>query len=382
MNWHNDDLIRMKHYHHERLKHVPLQSIIKRYETLIKPRLSAENNDTFNPEKMQRFSIQLMQSLLKDEDIYPCIDLMVKNFCKHHTLTEFEASFAVDFMLMIYLDQLSNDHLIADEHMVQLFLKIQYCDVALLNVIVRNACGYHVIPGYDHLLNWLASDACQVKKIVKFSENDQSMVLKFDQQQDHLNMIHDAALHQQYVEKKLTQAKARYAIGLYGEDRACYQAPMFASPGCAEKRSVHLGLDIFTKSQEPIYAPIPGKVFSIQYNAEKLDYGHTLIMKHKIPGHNISFYTLYGHLSEGTLSLVSAGDKIDAGQKIGYLGDHHENGGWSPHLHFQIITDLLSCEGDFYGACEPSMWYLWQQICPDPSLLLKVNINKGNGVLD
>ena len=35
------------------------------------------------------------------------------------------------------------------------------------------------------------------------------------------------------------------------------------------------------------------------------------------------------------------GQEIEAGQQIGSIGDHAVNGGWAPHLHFQIITDRL-----------------------------------------
>lgn len=369
MNWTNDDLSRIKSFRHQHLITEQLLSIVERYENLIQPRLSVQNNSTFCPAKMHRFSMQLTQALLRGQWVYPSIDLMVKSFAE--PLTEFEASFAIDFMLMTHLDQLSNDHVINDEQMIQLFLKVQYCDLAFLNLIVRNASGFSITTTYGHVMQWLKSDERQIKGIFSFKKEDTSIVLRFDQKQDHLTWIHDAVQHQKYVEKRLTQAKARYAIGLYGEDRACYQAPMFDSPGCAEKRSVHLGLDIFTQAQEPIRAPIEGRVFSLEYNAGKLDYGYTLILIHKIPGHDCSFYTLYGHLSQRTMKQVSLGDKVEAGQIIGYLGDHHENGGWSPHLHFQIIIDLLSCTGDFYGACEPSMWHLWQKICPDPRLLMK-----------
>ena len=37
------------------------------------------------------------------------------------------------------------------------------------------------------------------------------------------------------------------------------------------------------------------------------------------------------------------------GQEIARLGDFPSNGDWPPHLHFQLITDLLDREGDFPG---------------------------------
>ena len=52
------------------------------------------------------------------------------------------------------------------------------------------------------------------------------------------------------------------------------------------------------------------------------------------------------------------------------IGNSDENGGWPPHVHVQIITDMLGREGDFPGVCSRDEWSYWQRICPDPSDLL------------
>ncbi len=64
--------------------------------------------------------------------------------------------------------------------------------------------------------------------------------------------------------------------------------------------------------------------------------------------------------------------EIAAGQRIGTIGDAEVNGGWAPHLHFQIITDRLDQSGEFTGVCQPSLWPVWAQISPDPNLLLRL----------
>ena len=38
---------------------------------------------------------------------------------------------------------------------------------------------------------------------------------------------------------------------------------------------------------------------------------------------------------------------------IARIGTTAENGGWPPHLHFQLITDLLDRHGDFPGVADP-----------------------------
>jgi len=50
--------------------------------------------------------------------------------------------------------------------------------------------------------------------------------------------------------------------------------------------------------------------------------------------HGNGYSTLYGHM---TRYIVSAGDHVDQGQVIGYVG----NTGWStgPHLHFTVYKN-------------------------------------------
>jgi murein DD-endopeptidase MepM/ murein hydrolase activator NlpD len=98
-----------------------------------------------------------------------------------------------------------------------------------------------------------------------------------------------------------------------------------------------------------------------------LDYGHTLILDHG------GFFTLYGHLGGSLPGLCRVGEAVVAGQVVAHLGDWHENGGWAAHLHFQIMTDLLEQRsGNFWGVGHQSLWDLWQAICPDANLILRL----------
>jgi murein DD-endopeptidase MepM/ murein hydrolase activator NlpD len=48
------------------------------------------------------------------------------------------------------------------------------------------------------------------------------------------------------------------------------------------------------------------------------------------------FYLLFGHLA--TENLPKVGDKIKAGEQIGFVGDFDQNGDWFWHLHFQAMS--------------------------------------------
>ena len=47
-----------------------------------------------------------------------------------------------------------------------------------------------------------------------------------------------------------------------------------------------------------------------------------------------------------------------------------ENGNWSPHLHFQIVTDHLGLGGRMRGVGVREQWQVWRAVSPDPSVVL------------
>jgi 4-aminobutyrate aminotransferase-like enzyme len=171
----------------------------------------------------------------------------------------------------------------------------------------------------------------------------------------------------------MSEAGVRIGVGRYDEARMLYTSPLFASGGAwtGERRTVHLGIDLFTEAGSPVFAPIEGEVYAFAHNPAPLDYGHVIILKHRTPdGH--AFYTLYGHLSAESLEGLTAGDPITKGEKIASLGGPGENGGWTPHLHFQLITDPLDSDCDFPGVCRASQREVWQGFSPDPNLILGI----------
>ena len=54
------------------------------------------------------------------------------------------------------------------------------------------------------------------------------------------------------------------------------------------------------------------------------------------------------------------------------MGTAAENGGWAPHVHFQIILDLLDLGADFPGVAYASQRAVWTSLSPDPNLLLGI----------
>lgn len=158
-----------------------------------------------------------------------------------------------------------------------------------------------------------------------------------------------------------------YAGG-YGEDRAIYDTPIFNPPG-EEPRTIHLGIDVFALPGKTVRAPLAGRVHSFQLNDNAKDYGPTIVLEHQ-PEPGLVFFTLYGHLSLDSLDGLQTGRSVVAGQEFARLGSNDENGGWAPHLHVQIILDMMGKAGDFPGVCRKSDAEYWLTLCPDPSRLL------------
>lgn len=162
-----------------------------------------------------------------------------------------------------------------------------------------------------------------------------------------------------------------YGLGAYAEARTVYQTAQFADAASPERRTIHTGIDVFAPAGTPVYAPLAGKVLHLTYQADPLDYGHALILQHEAEG--VTFYTLYGHLAGSLPQLLAVGDQVQPGQLIAHLGDWHENGGWAAHIHFQIMTDMLEqTDGNFFGVGHASLWDVWQAICIDPNLILRI----------
>ncbi len=142
----------------------------------------------------------------------------------------------------------------------------------------------------------------------------------------------------------------------------------------SERRTLHLGLDLFLEAGTPVRAPLDGVVHSFANNAAPFDFGPCVVLEHRVDDAQgpLVFHTLYGHLGLESLVGLRPGGRISAGEPFATLGDAAVNGGWPPHLHLQIVLDMLGARGDFFGSCFPSERDFWLALCPDPNLLARI----------
>lgn len=155
----------------------------------------------------------------------------------------------------------------------------------------------------------------------------------------------------------------------YLEERSFYNTNRFkrTKNGATEFRNIHLGTDFWLPARTPLHMPFDGEVVISHHNDYHKDYGPLLVLAHQIE--ETTFYTLYGHLSIDSLARAPKGKKFQQGELFAYLGNENENGHWVPHLHFQLITDLLGATENYNGVAFPSELARWKTLCPDPDLL-------------
>jgi len=171
----------------------------------------------------------------------------------------------------------------------------------------------------------------------------------------------------------LEAAGVTVGIGRYDEPRLLYTSPLFAAGAgpLDEHRTIHLGIDLFAPAGTAVYAPLEGKIQAFSYNPQPLDYGAVIILEHRT-GEGTPFYTLYGHLAAASLQGLEKGKPIGRGEKLAHFGQPTENGGWTPHVHFQLIVDLLDLDCDFPGVSCASEREIWCSLSPDPNLVLGI----------
>ena len=128
----------------------------------------------------------------------------------------------------------------------------------------------------------------------------------------------DIEAFNRFITDTLIEGNAKAGIGGYLEDRHLYRKSPLFNDGKGEPRSLHLGVDLWTKAGTPVLAPLDGTVHSFQHNDAMLDYGATIILEHDIGG--LRFWTLYGHLSRDSLEGLEEGRSVERGQVIALLG--------------------------------------------------------------
>ena len=273
-----------------------------------------------------------------------------------------------------------------------------------VEAVFRRACGLSPLPTSERLVAWLGrqrfAPVIDAANYTVFDLSVGSPLLSGDERENSAALLDVRLLAQMHA------ASASVGVGRYDEARLIYTAAMFGvlphpSPphigegvgsdipaimgstesapppaggrlgGGGERRTIHLGIDLFAPAGTPVHAPITGSVRAFADNTAAQDYGPVIVLAHTTNDGEI-FYTLYGHLNRESLNGLAVGQAIPAGTSFATLGSAAVNGGWPPHLHFQIVTELLGLDTDFPGVGRASQRVVWKAFCPDPNLILGI----------
>ncbi|MFW8633866.1 aminotransferase class III-fold pyridoxal phosphate-dependent enzyme [Cribrihabitans pelagius] len=251
------------------------------------------------------------------------------------------------------------------------FLEGSSVNAGLINARLRAACGLPVAEGADRVLAFLETERGRFAPLMGQDLGGVPMgslsVENSTWPQDPFHMPPEEA----------ARAGAEFGTGLwlgyYNEPRLIYAEPAFRKGPwkASNRRTVHLAVDGFAPAGTPLYAPLEGTVFAVENRDSHLDYGGVIILRHETPAGD-AFYTLYGHLDPECCGRLTPGDRIARDEAFCRLGDATQNGGWAPHVHFQLALSTQGMESDWPGVADPDELELWHALCPNPAPLLNL----------
>ena len=265
-----------------------------------------------------------------------------------------------------------NDYLLVSQAPAfQLLERMEKINPEIAHFGLRQACGFEPVPGGEAIAAWLAASSGSFASILgRDLRRAPKVFLSMASGAPGVEHAADPQAYSDFLDRYLAENEADIAVGGYLEDRVVYLGDGFAADPDAERRTVHLGLDLFARAGTAVHAPLDGRLVSAQDNAGAFDYGPTLILEHDLGPEGPRFWTLYGHLSRESLAGKAPGQRVAKGEEIGAFGGPDVNGGWAPHVHFQVMTDLMGLSGDFPGVGERSRLAVWRAVCLDPNLIL------------
>src|SRR5713226_5921725 len=194
----------------------------------------------------------------------------------------------------------------------------------------RAACGLPPATQSEKIKEWLKASAGSAASILDVDlRKARSLIFDLSVGSTFLGADPGTAETPALSEKifhAMKRAGASVGVGRYDEPRSLYSSPLFGASGnpTDERRTVHLGLDLFVEPGAPLRAALDGVVHSVANNSAPLDYGPVVILRHETNGGE-EFFTLYGHLSKDVLGSLKVGQRLSRGQPFARVGSPQEN---------------------------------------------------------
>ncbi len=255
------------------------------------------------------------------------------------------------------------------------FLENVAVNGALMPARLRVACGLPVTEGAERIQAYLTDHRGQFAELLGQSLQDVPMGslsvenCTWPQNPFHMPLAEAARVGEEYGPGPW--------LGYYNEPRLIYAEPGFRKGPwkASDRRTVHLAVDVFAPAGTVLHAPMSGRVEAVENRDAHLDYGGVVILHHETPEGD-PFYSLYGHLDTEVCDRLKPGDPVAQGAAFARLGDVSQNGGWAPHVHFQLAMTTDGMQNNWPGVGDPDEIELWQAVCPNPAVLLNLPDDK------
>ncbi|MEM7302969.1 MAG: aminotransferase class III-fold pyridoxal phosphate-dependent enzyme [Pseudomonadota bacterium] len=253
------------------------------------------------------------------------------------------------------------------------FLEDESIDGDLMTARLRVVCGLPVVKGADRVMAWLAAERGNFAPVMGRDLSDAPFNSISVEHSTWPRNPFDMPLEEAALVGEEFNREGDIWLGHYHEPRLVYTDKAFRKGPwkASARRTVHLGIDAFADAGHAIHAPMAGEVVVADYRGGHLDYGGVIILRHQTPQGDV-FFTLYGHLDPEFLSRLEPGSQVAKGEVFCRLGDHAMNGGWSPHLHFQLAMSTKGIEADWPGVGDPDDMAFWRALCPNPAALMNL----------
>ena len=150
----------------------------------------------------------------------------------------------------------------------------------------RQACGLSAVPQNEKIQRWLEKNGRDAASLFDADlRTAPSIVLDLSVGSEFLGAdprdSETPALTRK-ISALMEEAKVSIGVGRYDEPRLLYNSPLFgadASP-LEERRTIHLGMDLFAEPGTSIHAPLDGVIHTLANNTAPLDYGPLVILQH------------------------------------------------------------------------------------------------------
>jgi murein DD-endopeptidase MepM/ murein hydrolase activator NlpD len=267
---------------------------------------------------VNELAITLAYALLGAEDVYAAARAVIAAYVAEFPLTAAEAEVLFDLMRMRLAASVcisshqsrlhpENEYLLISQGPAfALLQRLDRIDPEFMVALFRRAAGHAATRHATDVSAFLAGTE-PVSMFRPDVATSARMVLLTGGQVPDMPAFSDRAFDAWFAARRptaLPDDQPFYGLGTYGERRSVYATDQFADAASPERRTRHLGIDVFAPAGTAVHAPLAGRVASVTYNADPLDYGHTLILEHLTDG-GAPFWTLYGHLGASLPGLLA-----------------------------------------------------------------------------